>query len=259
MNERTFRRQSGGFTLVELLVVIAIIGVLIALLLPAIQAARESARRTQCANNLRQIGIGAQGFHSDHKKLPPMRYANGYPTWFALILAHVGEDGFFQNWRLERSFYHPDNNNARRANISLFRCPSRGTDVDLVSDNQATWSGSALNELGAPGDYAGNAGSLYDNLNTLNEPRFWRPEISGEDPGSKLDGVIMSSHNYTGGTPATYQWSSDMTIDRITDGTTKTFLAGEKHVPFGQLAKQGSLYNGDNGNNAGRGAGNKMP
>jgi hypothetical protein len=69
----------------------------------------------------------------------------------------------------------------------------------------------------------------------------------------------MSSDNYTGGTPATYQWSSDMTLDRISDGTSMTLLAGEKHVPFGELAKQGSLYNGDNGNNAGRGAGNKMP
>ena len=70
----TYQRNVGGFTLVELLVVIAIIGILVALLLPAIQAARESARRAQCVNNEKQIGIALLNYESSYKKFPAGRH-----------------------------------------------------------------------------------------------------------------------------------------------------------------------------------------
>ena len=85
------RGSRRGFTLVELLVVIAIIGVLVALLLPAVQSAREAARRLQCSNHLRQIGLAVQNYHSARNELPPMRVDDHQPTWLMLILDYIEE------------------------------------------------------------------------------------------------------------------------------------------------------------------------
>ena len=85
------KKNSHGFTLVELLVVIAIIGILVALLLPAIQAAREAARRAQCVNNLKQIGIALQNYHDTHKELPAGNYSCCWGTWQMAILPFIEE------------------------------------------------------------------------------------------------------------------------------------------------------------------------
>ena len=88
-----------AFTLVELLVVIAIIGVLVALLLPAVQAAREAARRTQCTNNLRQIGVAFQNFHDVNNRFMPMVGANvnGSWGWGASLLPYLEQDNLFKS------------------------------------------------------------------------------------------------------------------------------------------------------------------
>ncbi|GAB6164530.1 DUF1559 domain-containing protein [Thermostilla marina] len=86
-----------GFTLVELLVVIAIIGILIALLLPAVQAAREAARRAQCSNNLKQLGLAAQNYHDSYKCFPPVVMTSGRhgPTAFVFMLPYVEQRSLY--------------------------------------------------------------------------------------------------------------------------------------------------------------------
>ena len=233
-----------AFTLVELLVVIAIIGVLVALLLPAVQSARESARRASCTNNLHQIGVALQSLHNDHQKLPPSRYFNGYPTWFAILLPYVEEQNLGQLWHLEEPFYADGNKTARETSVDIFRCPSRGG-PDLVVDSQGN-SGDIVT-LGASGDYAGNAGSD----NPRGEfPAYWYPHANG---------VLITARMFFIPNYPDRRWQSEISFQRITDGLSKTLLVGEKHIPYGNLDAQGSLYNGDNQNNCARVAGRHAP
>ena len=122
-------RRSPGFTLVELLVVIVIIAILISLLLPAVQGARESARRLQCKNNIRQVGLAIRSYHTKYEKLPVgSNFPQGVgPTWAAAILPYIEQQAVYDQFDLTRRLADPVNEAAARAVIEVFICPSDGT------------------------------------------------------------------------------------------------------------------------------------
>lgn len=146
---RIRRHRNSGFTLVELLVVIAIIGVLISLLLPAVQAAREAARRTQCKNNLRQIGLGFLMYHDAQGSLPvgcldkrTGRNSDGLQlSWLAALLPYLEQRGLWEQIDFERAYDSVENAGPAAVPVTTFLCPSTARlaedreSVHFVSDD----------------------------------------------------------------------------------------------------------------------------
>ena len=187
-----------GFTLVELLVVIAIIGILVALLLPAIQAAREAARRTQCVNNLHNLGLAVQTYASAQGTLPPADVRTGNasdpPTsrsstmrslvnWVQLLLPYIEEGNIDQltDWRVPHLGRYNAGDTAHHQPIGLFTCPSevnQASDIGIVNDF-----------YGARGNYVANAGRGFyyaNDLTTEEAMSGWKAELANDANANPL-------------------------------------------------------------------------
>jgi len=241
------RNVSEGFTLVELLVVIAIIGVLVALLLPAVQSARESARRTQCANNLRQITLACHNFESSYKGLPPLRLSDNWATWAAIILPYVEQSNVLTLWDLQKRYYQ-QTPQARQQNLPFYFCPTRRTRPNTYSIGDARTAQTAFPDSpGGLSDYAAACGTLYTNYDgaivecvrnggttVLINARTGATEFD-TGPNSSPDTILV-------------QWQVRVRLPMITDGTSHTIMIGEKHIRLTSLhgrSEDRSVFNGD--------------
>jgi prepilin-type N-terminal cleavage/methylation domain-containing protein/prepilin-type processing-associated H-X9-DG protein len=200
---RNARSERAAFTLVELLVVIAIIGVLVALLLPAVQAAREAARRTGCQNNLRQIALACLNYESAQKTFPngavthQESNANGV-SWHVLVLPYIEESAMQENIRriLDASSGAGayDLQLANRTRMEIYVCPSDDEVFDKFFPGSTSTSYYGVAGSGANEQFSGTDGHYCGRIN--------------------FDGVLHHA--------------SDTAIGQIVDGTSNTLLAGER-------------------------------
>jgi prepilin-type N-terminal cleavage/methylation domain-containing protein len=215
VNMMSRNRMRPAFTLIELLVVMAIIAVLVALLLPAVQQAREAARRTQCKNNLRQIVLGLQNYEVSHAFLPPgwigasgeqadPQGENGL-AWGTLLLPFLDQQALFMRLNLEQPMDSPDNSRWLSTIVPTFLCPTQNFTGAISIPGR---SGKPL-EL-APSSYVGSFGN--GDIQQCDSPPGTPPvTLKGQCLG---DGAFF--HN------------SNICADAIRDGATYTILIAER-------------------------------
>ncbi len=223
-------RYRGGFTLVELLVVIAIIGILIALLLPAVQAAREAARRSQCINNMKQIGLALHNYESSTKTFPPaVMWGNGvgipqrpwHHTWISMILPYMEQQALYDSidWRRPAwdIFDQDADGNTNEAvpyaqkQVSVLLCPS--DNGFLSGEELISKTGKGQDYLVGLSAYAGTVGyHWWPTAGIAATDAGFPPECRGRE----LSGVFSDEHITR--------------IAHITDGTSNTIMVTEANT-----------------------------
>lgn len=247
------RRSTSAFTLVELLVVIAIIGVLVALLLPAVQAARESGRRTECVNHLRQLGQAIHNYHTNHKLLP----AGGMCSW-----AGDENSGYYCGEQiLNRPWFAPNNlppvddlpvgwafqilpfmeesailgmsdwEQVKQLTPSLFYCPSRrGPTQNIAEADNGFLNGMMDYASATPADSI--TPDITDNLDARAMNDFWKGNDFRLVKGDYMGMIVRT------------RAGSLIGFNDVRDGTSKTLMLSEKFIPVDNYDGGGPVFGG---------------
>ena len=224
------RVRPGGFTLIELLVVIAIIAVLIALLLPAVQSAREAARRIQCTNNLKQIGLAMHSYAGVHDALPPGWKGCCWGTWLIYVMPYLEQQALYNSWNFAgNNVWSPGgvfdspfryggdaNLTVSSTRVSVYYCPSDGGNSNLVGG--ASWPVTSQNYVVNFGNTSATQDNSLDGVVFLGAPFT--------DLGSPITAIYGSSTS-----PASI--GGIIRLSAITDGLSNTMITSEAVVGQG--------------------------
>ncbi len=235
-----------------------IIAIMIALLLPGVQASREAARMISCQNNLKQIGLAVQNFHIRYDFLPPSRNYDHYTTWAFLILPELEQGALSEELDPKLKYYY-QSDKARLTSVPTYFCPSRrsGKIHSVSGDDILSRYETSPHVPGIVSDYACSAGhgpAGVWNWNTSNGAFIMGRGETEPPTVPRWDfappGAILK------------QWESQTSFNSILDGTSHTIFIGEKHVReqyTGIAPEDGAIYNGDHPANFSRCGGPGYP